>query len=316
MRCPFLREAQVKSCCASPYKKMIARTATQPSNERCSSSEWLTCPAAKQHCQEQTGIDRCPFLQESLIQYCSAVPTSQYIPYSEASLSRCGGERHSYCEVFLSASRPEFQNPTTERDHYSEAYAESMLYSPNHMWMNTHGDGTCHIGIDAFLAGLLREVEKLSYVTVKGTCFPTAVLTVRGVDLQLTFPNRIRITEVNSHLRARLANITSHPYTLGWLFEGAEPGIRPDVDRLSNDCGWVKGNQAKKWLAQESRCLTEFVHNELLPARSGGSVTMMDGGVFSEDLITHLTREEMLRLFNEFFSPTVQLRFGPGTTRS
>jgi glycine cleavage system H lipoate-binding protein len=315
MRCPFLREAQVKSCCASPYKKMIVRTAEQSSSERCSGRDWITCPAAKQHCEEHPSVDRCPFLQESLVQYCSAVSSSKYIPYSEASLSRCGGESHSYCEVFLSVAGAEIHKSSPPNYHEGAEQNVNTFYSPNHMWMKVHVDGSCHLGIDGFLAGVLIEVEKLSFVTVKGTCFPTAVLTARGVDLQLTFPRRIQLTGVNSHLRARPAHITTHPYTLGWLFEGIKPGKQSEAPDFRNNAGLIDGTQAQRWMGRESKRLTDYVHNEILSVRSPEFTTMMDGGVFSEDLITHLTREEILRLFNEFFSPTHDLLFVQRTNK-
>ena len=107
MRCPFLREAQVKFCRASAYRKMIVRLAEQPEHERCSSREYVNCPAAKQHMEDRPSIDHCPFLHESLVQYCTAAAVTKYIPYTESVLSQCGTESHKYCELYLGLAQPQ-----------------------------------------------------------------------------------------------------------------------------------------------------------------------------------------------------------------
>ena len=106
MRCPFLREAQVKFCCASEFKKMIVRSQGDESNEICSSSAYAACPSVKQRHEELPSQAHCPFLQESLVQYCSGASVVKYVPYSDPSLSRCGTSSHRYCELFLMISHP------------------------------------------------------------------------------------------------------------------------------------------------------------------------------------------------------------------
>ena len=307
MRCPFLREAQVKSCCASPFKKMIVRTSAPATSERCSGADWITCPAAKQHHQDRPAIDRCPFLQESLVQYCSAVSAPKYIPYSEASLSRCGTESHSYCEVFLTASGSTAHIPSTDAHSVPVEFGEGMFFSRNHLWMNVHADHTCHIGIDAFLAQVLFDVKDISFITLKGTCCPSAVLSVRSANLQVTFPSRIQVTRVNTYLRARPESITAHPYTTGWLFEGIETGDGAGTQDSVNHERLFSGKRAQQWMAQESRRLAYFVHNELLSPHTTELVTMTDGGLSSHDLIMHLQHDEIVRLFDEFFSTPPEL---------
>jgi glycine cleavage system H lipoate-binding protein len=308
MRCPFLREAQVKSCCASPFKKMIVRTVDRASYERCSSNEWISCPASKQHHEDRPAVDHCPFLQESLVQYCSGIPVLKYVPYSDAPLSRCSNDSHLYCEVFLSMVNPGTQLADHHVPPCSVSQNKGVCYSKNHMWLDVHEDESCHVGIDAFLAKFLGNVERLSYVTTKSVCSPTAVITARGVDLESVFPVRIQVTGVNTYLRARPSSLVSHPYTLGWLFEGIVPKDPSEGSIHSTDNGMIKSGQARRWLGQESRRLTDYVHNELLLNRNREFATMMDGGSWSEDLIIHLTREEILQVWNEFFSTSAGLR--------
>lgn len=100
MRCPLLREAQVRFCTASPYRKLIVRLPVKPEQERCSCAEYVHCPSARQHFEERPSADHCPFLQESLMQYCGAAAIPKYIPYSEAVASRCSGDGHCQCVAF------------------------------------------------------------------------------------------------------------------------------------------------------------------------------------------------------------------------
>ncbi len=100
MRCRYLNDAMVKSCRVSAFKKMIAQTPRQVGNEKCTSEDYAACVVAKQHGMTAAMESRCPFLQESLAQYCSAAPVTKFIPYSEALLSRCCDESHRGCELY------------------------------------------------------------------------------------------------------------------------------------------------------------------------------------------------------------------------
>jgi len=112
MRCPLLREAQVRFCTASPYRKLIVRLPVKPEQERCSSAEYVLCSSARQHFEERPSADHCPFLQESLMQYCGAAAVPKFIPYSEAVASRCTGDGHNTCAAFAALAT---HNPSTRR---------------------------------------------------------------------------------------------------------------------------------------------------------------------------------------------------------
>jgi len=196
MRCPFLREAQVKFCCASEFRKMIVRSQGDENNERCSSPEYVTCPAAKQHYEELPSQSHCPFLQGSLVQYCSASSVYKYVPYSDPGLTCCGSSAHKYCDLFLSLSKSgPGLSPMPEVPESNEEEIESTVwlvdgiqttawhyYSANHMWVDLDEDDTCHIGIDPFLARVLGSVERVTFATSSGEHSPAVVLTANGID--------------------------------------------------------------------------------------------------------------------------------------
>jgi glycine cleavage system H lipoate-binding protein len=310
MRCPFLREAQVKFCRASAYKKMIVRLAEQTENERCSSREYVNCPAAKAHLEENPSIDHCLFLQESLVQYCTAAAVTKYIPYSESALCQCGTESHKYCELYLGLSQPSepvdesvFQEQGNNSTHLQVddiKIPKNLFYSPNHMWIEVGSDGVYHIGVDAFLTKVLGAADHITFVTTKGYQRPTVSFSVRNVDLQFVFPMQLNITRANTYLRTNPEKIFSDPYTVGWLFEATD-------DRNKNNTkgfdGLISGKEAYSWMKHEVDRMTSLAHLISAQPDMHGAVLMADGGSFQPGFTQQLTREELLKLFNDFFSP-------------
>lgn len=289
MTCPFLREAQVKYCRTATVRKLIPLAQAGCAEEKCASGEHRTCKVfqTQPQLEEAGALGPCPYLRESLMQYCAAAPVTRLVPYSESLLSRCGNDSHRYCELYLSMARSSM--PTEEVD--GIAMPSSLRYTANHMWLDVGEDGVCHAGIDAFLTRLLGPIDRLTFVQLKGRHRPAAVLTVNGVDLQVTFPNAFLLTGCNLYLRANPSRITCEPYTAGWLFEGV-----PSPETLEN---LLEGASARQWMEQEQRRMTEFLQQEQA-AKSG---TMADGGLFAASLAHRLDRDRMLVLFHEFFSP-------------
>ncbi|HEX9655045.1 MAG TPA: hypothetical protein VGA99_15165 [bacterium] len=316
MICPFLKEAQVRFCRAATFKKMIPRSLEHTASERCSSPAWVNCPIAQQQHTGVTGQSSCPFLQESLVQYCAAAPSTKFIPYSESLLSRCGTESHRYCELYLDFANPDSSKTLTatpgeknvSEDDLQDCVVDGirmpagLYYSANHMWLDLGEAGRCHLGIDGFLAKVLGRVDTISFVDGKDINRPTVVLTVRGVDLHLVFPNRVHVINKNTSLRAAPARVTSDPYTLGWLFEGCEP--TSSLGGPTELCaGLMRGREAREWMHQESQHLSEFVHERVTHSMPNGERLVMDGGAFSCGVVQHLDRDEVLDLFSNFFSP-------------
>lgn len=310
MRCPFLREAQVKFCRASAYRKMIVRLAEQPENERCSSPDYVHCPMAKQHLEENPSIDHCPFLQESLVQYCTAAAVTKYIPYSESILSRCGTDNHKYCELYLALAQPHEQSDTVLKNGSPNPDHTHMVddipviprlhYTPNHMWMDIGDDGVLHIGVDAFLTKVLGSADHITFVTTKGYHRPTVSFSVRGADLQFVFPFHVHITKANTYLRTNPGKLFSDPYTVGWLFEATEDKTK---NQSSGRNGMITGPDVNLWMKGEMERMTSLAHHLSSQPDMRGAVLMADGGHFQSGIAQCLAKEELLRLFNEFFSP-------------
>lgn len=282
MTCPFLKEAQVKYCRTASVRKLIPLAQPGASKEKCSTSEFHSCRVYQSQPAEnglQTDGGACPYLRESLMQYCAAAPVAKLVPYSESIVSRCGNDSFRYCELYLAMAHP----PSVAVDG-SIPMPEWLSYSANHMWLDVTEDGTCHVGVDAFLARALGSIDRLTYIWQKGRHKPAAVLTVGGIDLEIVFPNPLLLTNCNLYLRANPSRIVSEPYTAGWLFEGTPlPETQRDL---------ASGDQAREWMDAEQHRINEFLQPQSAPA---------DGGMFAPGVVRQLERERALVLFHEFF---------------
>jgi glycine cleavage system H lipoate-binding protein len=285
MTCPFLKETRVRYCQTSAVRKVIPLAQADRADEKCSSADHASCPVYRTQPQEQPASGPCPYLGESLMQYCGAAPVAKLIPYSESLLSRCGNDGFRYCQLYLAMAHPNVEAEEVD----GTPLPGWLKYSANHMWLDVTDDGVCHAGIDAFLSRALGKIDRISYVWLKGHHRPTAVLTVEGLNLEVVFPNPFLLTNCNLYLRADPSPLTSQPYTGGWLFEGVpEPGA---LDNL------LEGAGARTWMEREQRRINEFLQQQhSLP-------TAADGGQFVTGLARVLDRGQMLALFHEFFSP-------------
>jgi glycine cleavage system H lipoate-binding protein len=312
MRCPFLREAQVKYCKASAVKRMIVRMPSEAVDERCSTREYENCPSLLQLHEDHPSHSHCPFLHESLVQYCAASPVTKYIPHSESSIIRCGNDNHHYCDLYLSVAAPDDDAADTEssRDPIVDGIRlpRRLAFTANHFWLDQADDGTCHIGIDGFFASFFQHIEKINFLTTKGIATPIVAVTVRGIDLQIVFAAPLNITGVNSYLRTDPNKLLTHPYSSGWLFEGTLPEAHNGNAKEYFSLELLRGDEATHWMRKEVAYLSDFLHNSILPNRTAVQPLMADGGVAAADFANHLEHRELLHLFNEFFSPFANWR--------
>src|SRR5512142_1306019 len=178
MTCPFLRESQVKFCRTASVRKLIPLSLAAKTGEKCGTPEHTSCAVFRgQPTEDSDGCGPCPYLRESLMQYCGAAPVAKFVPYSESLISRCGNDGYRYCELYLGMAHPALGEPVD-----GVAMPSWLRYSTNHMWLDVTEDGVCHAGIDAFLSHALGKVERISYVWQRGVRRPTAVFTVNGTD--------------------------------------------------------------------------------------------------------------------------------------
>ena len=287
MTCPFLHEAQVKYCQTSSVRKLIPIAAAGRASDKCCSQQHVTCPVYRMQPAEPVLTGPCPYLGDSLMQYCGAAPVTRMVPYSESLLSRCGSDRFRYCELYLSMAHPRV--PSDEVD--GIPLPEWLHYSVNPMWLDIGENDVCHAGIDAFLSRALGRADRISYVWQQGRHRATAVVTFNGVDHELIFPNPFLLTNCNLYLRADPSRLTSEPYTGGWLFEG--------VAAPETALNLFQGAAARHWMEREQLRINEFLQQQ--PGPDGPLAA--DGGLFAAGLSRYLDPDQIRALFHTFFSP-------------
>jgi glycine cleavage system H lipoate-binding protein len=298
MQCPFLKETLVESCRHSLVRKLIARTPENLELERCSSPAFTDCQLYTGTFPGEIIAQRCPYLDETLAQYCAAAPVPKFIPFSEAVLSRCGSEAHRYCDLYVSmAHPPEAEVPDVD----GIPVPQWLHYAPNHLWLDKSEDDVCHIGVDALMARVLGCVDRITYLTTRGVHHPAVVLAAGGHEFHLVFPNRMLITAANVYLRANPARVTSDPYRQGWLFECRpvpdQPGSSP-IEGLH-----AGGEQANRWMRSEYERLGAFIHAQAGVRGAADDVLVADGGNVAPGVVEHLDRDQAARLHYAFFSP-------------
>ncbi len=261
MRCAFLCEEQVKSCQAAPFRTVLVRAAARPDLERCSSAAHVGCPVAPGSREAHPSLSHCPFLHETLVQFCGLTPLPTYVPWTDSPELRCAHGGHRYCELFAGSTAggagepgPAGAGPRDAATHVVDGVPMPgwLLYAPNHLGLDPGDDGVCHVGLDAFASRLLGPVERLVFLTASGSVRPAVVLSAAGAELTLVFPLPLLLIAVNGRLRSRLDRLGSDPYGLGWLFEArwrvgeGRRAPRPEATLR-------EGEAARQWMAAEVR---------------------------------------------------------------
>lgn len=299
MQCPFLKETLVESCRHSMVRKLIVRNPENLSLERCSSRAFTECAMYASSPAVFADTQRCPYLDESLAQYCSAAPVPKLIPFSEAVLSRCGSAAHRYCDLFITMAHPQVADvPSVD----GIPVPQWLHYAPNHMWLDaSEEDGVCHVGVDALFARSLGKIDRITYLTTRGVHHPAVVLSAGDKDFQMVFPNRLFITAPNVYLRADPTRLVSDPYRLGWLFE-CRP-IPEEQDNTKPTAGLHSGGEdATRWMQAEYDRLSAFIHSHA-GSPAGPDILVNDGGAVAPGFVEYLDREQAARLQHAFFSP-------------
>jgi len=288
MVCPFLREAGVRSCRVATVRKLIPVSMTI-GDERCGSSRHVECAAFRAQPQEGAGAEACPYLEQPLVQFCSAAPIARFVPWSESTASSCLNSAFQYCDVYLDVrGAPEKRGVEASRGE-ELAVPSRLRYSINHTWLDVAEDDVCHAGIDALLARLLGVVEGVEFLTLPGNVArgkqqPAVVLRAAGNDWQVMFPQRMNITACNPCLRTHPQRVSEDPYGRGWMFAGS--GVET--------AGTMRAEEAAAGMQNEARRL-----NEMIQQRSGVSA---DGGLFEAGLLGKLPRQQAWMLFNDLLA--------------
>ncbi len=276
MACPFLKEGRAQYCHAAPARKLILDGPAASGAGRCASPEYNRCDLVN---ADELKRERCPHLEEVHVQYCDASSPTRLIPFSESEFSSCSDGGYRFCDSYLSLARP--QNALTA--------PSGFLFAANHFWLAAENSGLCYVGIDAFLADVVANVDGVTFVTQHGTHRPVVSLTVHGVEWPVTFPNPLLIQKVNTSLRADPQRLLADPYGSGWLFAG---WALPERTKA----GLIGGHQAAAWQREERELLGQEIQESLKLSCDGGKPVRGVGEL--------LSRQQFVCLLQHFFSST------------
>jgi glycine cleavage system H lipoate-binding protein len=308
MRCPFLSEAEVCYCSAFPLRKLPASADSTATEGKCASRQFVACPLLADRPEAGSDARSCPLLCKSQDQFCAASPVPHFIPYNAGLLSCCQSQGHRYCDQFLSRLQVDQTAGGAEEEAGAEDVARvngidlpaHLSFAANHMWIDISEDGSCHVGADDFLAKAVGAVESVTFVPCQSDCRPTAVLHACGVDLPLTFPQKVHVSRSNVHLRRDPSKVTSQPYGRGWLFEGRIDGLLSYPD--GSPASLRRGDEALAWMTSETERMTRFMHEILSHVGPDGDRLRDGGGTLSSPVIAHLTPQDRVLFVNTFFA--------------
>lgn len=302
MRCPFLRETRVRYCEVAPFRKLLTSPSSTEIDEMCSTPGHARCELVNQRLAGASGAGQCPYLRQSLVQFCDAAAVRTLVPYNDSLLSRCQSDAYRYCATYLQREHP--PGDPAPRDGRQDDVAldaipmpAHLLFADNHMWMDEGELGLCHIGVDAFVTGVIGPLEDVRLVSPRGPGHPTVALRAGGMDLTFVLPERVEVTASNVHLRSQPRELTEDPYGAGWLYEARRLNARTE------DPAWGpfrRGEAAGRWMQRELARLEEFVH-ETGP-KAGGRVLASDGGRTVRGVLQELDRGGALALQRCFFT--------------
>lgn len=308
-QCPFLVEETAQCCRLAPFRKLVPSRDIATEDQCCSTPHWRSCEWVPQ-IHAGTG-DRCPYLNEILACSCAAAPSSKLIPRTRLAVRRCRGDSHRYCDFFLERARPRraigasdpaVPQPGRPPGAAGIPIAPHVALAPNHMWLDVGPDGSCHVGVDAFLVRVLGAIDDVNFLSSYGPGSPRVALTVAGAALPLAFPRRVEITRANHALRSHPDSLAVDPYGRGWLYEG---WLLTSQARSAVDTRTVplrRGPNAEAWMAAEVRRLSQHVHATVSRHGSHLGPVLNDGGEVCGGLPQHLRRAELLEVFSLFFS--------------
>ena len=307
MCCPFLRDATVNFCHEAPAAKALPLEAIHAPSSRCNRPEHVTCPHAAGRLTS-AATTRCPSLVERQVQYCTAVSAPKLIPSHAILPNRCGTDAYRHCALYLDRSGAGAAAVMASAACPAGRPAASVEgitvplelgYTANHLWVDRGDDGSCTIGVDAFLVRVIGNADRVTFVSSWQGVQPFAVLSVAGLELPLAFPYQLDPFVINYALRVEPERLANDPYGSGWLFEGRWTGPA-DVEPASTR-RLVTGSGALAWMRHEVERLSTLIHEQAGARSVRGVHTATDGGIFVAGVARALRREDALHLFSGFF---------------
>jgi len=182
------------------------------------------------------------------------------------------------------------QKPQPQSDTKFEL-PENYYFHWGHTWLLEQTRETARVGIDAFAATLLGEIEKINVTgeqrwVRQGQKLMT--LSYRGGTVDMVSPLEGVVTALNQEVIRNPALVLSDPYQAGWVCAIKSPNMEINKRNL------VEGARAASWM-QNSLTRLKRMLAEAEPALA------QDGGMPVLGVLGKLSCEMRQRVVNEFF---------------
>jgi len=164
--------------------------------------------------------------------------------------------------------------------------SEKLYYFRNHTWLRLERNGQYRVGIDDFAGKLIGKPKGIRLPSLgKSLDLEEYCWTINHDydDLEFFSPLKGVVTATNQALAEDTAMISDKPYSGGWLMT-----VEPESIGKSNR-NFLTGDEARAWMVEEANLLSKGMQTE-------AGVTMHDGASFTNDLSSHLSKENWQKI--------------------
>jgi len=164
-------------------------------------------------------------------------------------------------------------------------------FHPGHTWLNDEGHQNARVGLDAFAANLIGEIDSIDFAEVnrwvrQGQRLCT--ITHEGRKVELLSPVEGVLTSVNHDLTKDPNLPVSDPYKNGWLCTIKAPELAINSKNL------LQGPLVPAWMQNSAVRVAEML------SMSTGALAQ-DGGLPVKGLLFQVSTDVQQQLTKEFF---------------
>lgn len=168
---------------------------------------------------------------------------------------------------------------------------KGYCFHPGHTWVLDEGRQSARIGIDAFAANLLGDIDRIEVVGLnrwvrQGQKLMT--VTHGGITADLVSPVEGIVMAINPQILKTPDLLVNDPYQEGWICAVKSPDLGTNVRNL------VQGTMVAPWMQHTLGRLTNLTSQYV-------TVTAADGGLPVRGLLAQVEAGLQRRLIREFF---------------
>jgi len=166
-------------------------------------------------------------------------------------------------------------------------------FHPGHTWLNDEGHQNARIGLDAFAANLVGQIDSIDFAEMnRWVRQGQRLCTIKHGDRKVEFlsPAEGVLTSINERLQKKPELAVDDPYHTGWLCTIKAPELAINSKNL------LHGPMVPAWMQNSASRVGEML-SQLAPTPG----LAQDGGVPVKGLLFELSPDAQQQLTREFF---------------